>query len=174
MHVIVMSGMSGSGKSTYAKALAAERNVKAWIVSADDFFTNNPSGEYIFEPAKIGEAHGACFRMFMDGVLDKRPLIIVDNTNTTVEEISPYMLAAGAYGYTSEVITVKIPLLFAMERNQHGVPKEEIGAQYLRIEHRVLPPWWNASEVVKKASDPEFYALRPGNITPETDPLTHG
>jgi adenylate kinase len=51
--VVVMSGVSGSGKSTYAeKLLEQSQGVK---VSTDHFFM--VGNEYKFDPSKLGEAH---------------------------------------------------------------------------------------------------------------------
>lgn len=147
-HVIVMSGISGSGKSTYAKALAEKEG--GYIMSADQYF-KDARGEYRFDPKKLGNAHADCFWRFLEytrKALEQRwqALVIVDNTNTTAEEISPYMLGAAAYGYTAEVITLMCNSLDevkgAAERNTHGVPFPAILAQHKRLTERRLPRHW--------------------------------
>lgn len=150
--VIVLSGVSGIGKSTYAEQLVRLQKWAYQIVSADDFYVKN--GVYTYEADKIGEAHAWCFRQFMEaigggGQISRTPLVIVDNTNLTQREISPYMLAAAAFGYEAEIVTLrsKDPSI-AGPRNQHGLPPSEQEAQLRRLETRHLVPWWKNTDVL--------------------------
>jgi len=131
--VIVLSGLPGSGKSTWAKEklgkLASGRvpndiyppgTIRAHengiLISADLFFMKEDSEgkeEYVFSPEKIGEAHASCFRNFIwameeshRGSTKSLDLIIIDNTNLSTEEIAPYMLGAAAFGYESEIFSI--------------------------------------------------------------------
>lgn len=123
--VVVLSGLSGSGKSMFACKLALFRpEPKRYIVSADDYF--NCDGNYKFDPANLSQAHAACFRNFIDhlngslcGIGDK--IVIVDNTNLTKEEISPYMLGAAAFGYDAEIVMLRVEPSVALSRNIHNV-----------------------------------------------------
>ena len=145
--VFVYSGLPGSGKSS----LIRERHPDAFVFSADDFFMVD--GEYVFDPAKIGMAHADCFRRFIEclkmGVIvsSDSDVLVVDNTNTTSVEISPYMLAADAFGAESEVVTVKCDPMVAHARNTHGVPKEAQEALAAQLDKRELMPWWPNSEI---------------------------
>lgn len=145
--VVIMSGVSGSGKSTLAYEFAGG-NAYA-IVSADNYFLDI-AGIYKFNPKKLQEAHNHCFRAYMDLLREtKYPVICVDNTNTSVAEIAPYMLAASAYGWEAEVHTVvcecEDDLHICAERNAHGVPYSAIQSQYFRLRQRQLLPWWKSS-----------------------------
>lgn len=102
-----MQGVSGAGKSTLARKLVrtvSSRGAYAQIVSADDFFCDS-SGAYNFDPAKLGEAHDACFRKFLKFLMYERTeLIVVDNTNTQAVQIAPYVLAATALGFRAKIL----------------------------------------------------------------------
>ena len=138
-HVIILSGVSGSGKSTYART----RLGSADVVSADSYFYSIGGGKYAFDASKLSEAHGACFRRFIQLLQHTdENTIVVDNTNTTTEEIAPYVLGAQAFGATCEIVTLR-----GEYSNEHGVPAGTIVAQRTRIENRKLPPWWKSSEV---------------------------
>lgn len=163
--LVVLSGLSGSGKSWYAGKLLMEyvgetgltmtdilmlpkgdkRGTSAYC-SADMFFVGE-DGTYKHDPSKIGAAHGACFKECIRAMQAECEIIIVDNTNTTEMEISPYMLAAQAYGYEAEIITLHIPVLFACERNVHKVPEAEIQNQFNQLQARKLAPWWKNTDV---------------------------
>jgi predicted kinase len=132
--VIVLQGLPGSGKSTFA------RQLNGLIASADHTF-ETPTG-YQFDPSRIGEAHNNCFRAVIEALQRGEPLVIVDNTNTSVAEMAPYMLAAGAYGYEAKVLRVLCSVETALERNVHGVPEPAIRAMAEALETVELPPWW--------------------------------
>lgn len=137
MNVIIMQGLPGSGKSTFAKEAGG------LVVSADDFFVELGRGTYTFDAARLSEAHGQCFRRFIAAVaVQKTPLVIVDNTNTTPMEISPYYLAAQAFGYDAEIVRVECPTYVAAARNTHGVLEATIHAMAKRMDESPLPPWW--------------------------------
>ena len=152
--VIVLSGVSGSGKSRYARELVYRDSADGRIVSADSHFYNE-DGEYNFDPALLGEAHNQCLKTFSARVTVRDPLIVVDNTNTTVGEIAPYAALALAFGYELEIVTVLADPCVAAERNQHGTPLTAIWAQHCRLLSRQLLPWW-PHRVVDSADFDEF------------------
>lgn len=134
---IIMQGVSGSGKSTYAKSL------NGLVLSTDDAFMEN--GKYIFDPTRLGIAHSHNLFKFVEACREECPLIVCDNTNTTPAEIAPYYAVAEAYGYEVEIIYLKCDPEMAAARNSHGVPLHSVMAMFYRIENtaRELPPWWN-------------------------------
>jgi len=136
--VTILSGVPGSGKSHYVKGLRTD----PWLVySADDWFMS--SGSYVFVPAQLPQAHGACLRSFVEYVVrGVAGDMVVDNTNTTVAEIAPYAALALAYGHTLEIITIECDPAIAAARNVHGVPLHAIKAMTKRLAARELPPWW--------------------------------
>lgn len=86
--MILMRGVSGSGKSYKAKQLA-KTNPKSVVFSTDDFFEVN--GKYEFDGSKIGEYHqknqDRTYQALKDGV----PLVIIDNTNIRLWEMRKYV-----------------------------------------------------------------------------------
>lgn len=146
MQVIILMGVSGAGKSTYAKKLVEGNN--GVVVSADDYFM--VKGEYKFDPSRLSEAHGQCFRTFINELADRDfDLMMVDNTNTSAVEIAPYVLGAQAYGWPVKVVHVRCPIGVALERAIHGAPSHAIAAMAARIEKttKEMPPWWQFEEV---------------------------
>jgi hypothetical protein len=157
MRVTILSGVSGSGKTTLA-----ENDTSGVIVSADHYFMTK-DGRYCFDSKSLTAAHARCFRNFIDGLRSGMAShIIVDNTNTTEAEISPYVLGAQAFGASVEVVTIHVPTYGAGDlagspydpfldqcaaRNKHGVPRATIEAQAKRMLARKLPPWWNTRTV---------------------------
>jgi adenylylsulfate kinase-like enzyme len=85
----VLHGISGSGKSTWARRFCAKLP-DTWareIVSARNFFLDK-HGIAHFDPDKLGQAHEECqlnARGFMEwaNIWTTRAILIVDNTNTT-------------------------------------------------------------------------------------------
>jgi len=138
--VKVMRGISGSGKSTYAKLLrsaAAEVGQLPLIVSADDFFIGSEG--YKFDINNLGEAHKDCMRKFLQALQDGMSPVIVDNTNLGLEEFSPYVAVGQALGYDVEIIQVNTPPEVAAGRNVHGVGENHVQAMYKRLQHTKIP-----------------------------------
>lgn len=142
----ILIGPSGAGKSTFSAG--------ALVVSADFYFMKD--GEYHFDPSKLGDAHNACVRAWIEGVQAGHG-VVCDNTNTTLVEIAPYMATAIAYGLDVEVIAfVAEPEQAAAlaRRNRHGVPEKVIQGQIARIADtlKAWPPFWPAPKVIRVAT----------------------
>lgn len=152
MKVIIMQGLSGSGKSTYIKNNYPE----AVVCSADHYFYScNDKGEevYSFNFAKLGAAHQACFKKFIMLLQSNiASTIVVDNTNSTAVEISPYYLAAEAYGADVEIILINCDPVIAANRNKHGTPIKTIEAMSKRLMNfnNYKPSWWKQTVIEAK------------------------
>ena len=145
--VIILSGISGSGKSTYADELCERKYTGKNIctVSADHYFMILDS--YYFDPKKLGRAHAQCLRNYTEALLggraDEADVIIVDNTNTTVVELAPYVALASAYEAKVTLVTVEVGPETAAMRNRHGVPLITIQAQADNLRKRNCPRFWD-------------------------------
>lgn len=128
----ILRGVPGSGKSSFAQTL---NGVK---VSADHYFIDE-EGEYVFNPALLGEAHGACLHAAIR-CCEKGVSVVVDNTNTQLFEMSPYVLLAQAYGYDLRIVRVLADPQVCATRNIHGVPAGTILRMAQGMEE-VLPFW---------------------------------
>ena len=88
--VVVMRGISGSGKSTFARELdlcVRRRGLTCAIVSADRFFEGSHGG-YFFDRVRLSEAHQQCRDNFVAAATD---VVVVDNTNICASEYKFYM-----------------------------------------------------------------------------------
>ena len=144
--VIVMRGISGAGKSTFVKTFLPD----ARVVSAD-FYHIAPDGTYSYKPSEAGRAHATCLRAFTEAVMEESQrdtpsdqVIVVDNTNTTVAEIAPYMALARAYGFQAEIITLRATPSECVKRNVHGVTQDIAEKQHANLEkaEKDFPDWW--------------------------------
>jgi tRNA uridine 5-carbamoylmethylation protein Kti12 len=132
--IIILRGVSGSGKSTKAKEIIKEA-IKdgcftSIICSADQFFVDPKSGRYEFDYRKLGSAHAYCRAKVEAAVELGANLIIVDNTNTQKWEFAPYIAIAEVNDYECEEVMVGTlnddDLKIYANRNKHGVPLESI------------------------------------------------
>ena len=96
----IVRGLPGSGKSTLAEKLVGkERHREA------DMYHQDPDGNYIFDPAKVQEAHKWC-QDEMWNLLHVSPEdCAVSNTFTCRWEYQPYIDMANDYGFTPVVVS---------------------------------------------------------------------
>lgn len=139
----ILRGISGSGKSTLADKLADESENTCVICSADDYFMSR--GEYKFDPSKLSEAHLACFRNTRSN-LEHGWDVIVDNTNTSLWEVSPYLMLGQDCQAEVRIIRVECDCETAAARNVHGVPANVVAMMADRMEKAL--PFWPKEEVV--------------------------
>lgn len=91
--LFLIGGVSGSGKSTVAAALAQPNDV---VVAADDYFMVD--GEYRYNHDEFQLAHAWCFKVVEDAVKDGKR-VFVTNTFTSATHTAPYHALAHEYGY---------------------------------------------------------------------------
>ena len=116
-NLILLRGLPGAGKSTFAKILDKPN------IEADQYFINRETGEYQFDASKLKEAHEWCrehVALWMD--MEKCD-IVVSNTFTTEWEMEPYFKLAEKYGYTVHTLVVENRHNGV---NEHGVPDEKL------------------------------------------------
>jgi predicted kinase len=146
MKIKILQGVSGSGKSTWARKRQGLIGAgECVIVSADHYF--EIGAEYKFDSSKLTQAHGHCFQRFLDYVERKRyKEVIVDNTNTTQYEIAPYILGAAAFHeYDIEILRFTCPIEVCAKRNKHGVSLRTIQRQeenFLKYCYENWPRHW--------------------------------
>ena len=129
-NLILVRGISGSGKSTFAEAFLYPISL---LISTDDFFMID--GEYQFNPELLAENHLKCLNSVESEMKDPHqdicPNIVVHNTFTQSWEMKPYKELADNYGYNFYTIIVE---------NRHGsysihdVPDHIISKQRDRFE----------------------------------------
>lgn len=124
--LILVRGISGSGKTTYAKELL-KHDPSVSHYEADMFFYKN--GEYNFDPKKLKDAHNWCIKQTeIDLMFGKS--VIVSNTFTQKWEIEPYIELGKKYG--AEIIIKKATGNY---QNVHGVPSEALERMRARWEN---------------------------------------
>lgn len=119
--LILMRGISGSGKSTLAKKLHAD--LGGVIYSTDDFFVDPNSGEYLFDISKLSENHEKNKQRTAEAMRQGISPIIVDNTNTRIWEMAPYVRMADQYGYKTEIRMpdpVSFDTIMQRQKNRSG------------------------------------------------------
>ena len=123
--VVIMVGVSGSGKSTWIEEfLRTHPSESSVIASADHFFMQN--GLYNFNASKLGAAHDYCKEKFSRAIQDGVDTIFVDNTNTRKWERGFYITEAKKNGYKVFLKVLRVDPEVAANRNRHGVPLNSI------------------------------------------------
>lgn len=110
--LIIVRGIPGSGKSTLAKKLCALLGAEHY--ETDMFFEQ--TGEYIFDPTKLAEAHAWCFDRVKES-LSSGKLTMVSNTFCQDVHMKPYM------ELTRKHIVIQLNTSYG---SVHGVPSYAI------------------------------------------------
>lgn len=154
--LVIMRGVSGSGKSTKSKQLQKEwrdscynswcgeidedeaLEVQTFICSADKYFIDRTSGDYSWDPKKLGVAHAWCKTQCETAMQIGIGWVCIDNTNTTRREYQSYLDLAEHFGYEVQFEKVgqldESNLKVYANRNVHGVPLDHIRKQAKRFE----------------------------------------
>jgi predicted kinase len=127
-NLIIVRGLPGSGKSTFAKLLGRA------ICTADDYHTDR-KGNYLWKPENIGKAHDWCKRKCERFMKRSIETVIIANTSTTEEEIRPYVEMARNYGYRTFSVIAENR---ANTKNIHNVPDETIQKMKARFSVKLI------------------------------------
>lgn len=151
--MIIMRGLPCAGKTHTALTICdnADDHCEVVRVSADEYFYDE-DGVYHFDPGKLPQAHGECFRKAVSWATNpllptRSRLIIVDNTNISTWEISPYVAIALAYAIPAYIMTVDCGQEERMKRNAarspgRMVPEIVLANMAMRMFEEKLPPFW--------------------------------
>lgn len=86
--LIIVRGLPGSGKSTFAKKYFSYPDFLHY--EADQFFTA-PDGTYHYNKAEINKAHEWCYAQVFNTLINGRFNVCVSNTFTRLEFIKRYL-----------------------------------------------------------------------------------
>ena len=148
--VVILRGVPGAGKSTYARRTFPT----AKVVSTDAHHTLrflSPTAVedvwrlracYEYSSSLVEAAYSWCFLEFLTSLLQEVPLVVVDNASIAAWEIAPYVLAGRAFGYAVEIVTLTCPVDVAVARNVHGTEADVVRKRAAELEQTVLPPHW--------------------------------
>jgi tRNA uridine 5-carbamoylmethylation protein Kti12 len=152
--MIIMRGLPCSGKSHTTQTIVryADDRCEVVRVSANDYF-DGVDGVYRFDAGKLTVAHGDCFRKAITWAITpvlpgRSRLIVVDNTNISSWEISPYIALAQAYAIPCSILTIDCASEVRLRRNAARTPDRRIpeiimANMAMRMREEKLPPLWD-------------------------------
>ncbi|RZF43703.1 hypothetical protein LSTR_LSTR014731 [Laodelphax striatellus] len=147
--MILLRGCPGSGKSFMAEKMVMNVNkirphmnlkLKDHVFSTDDYFMS-PKHGYRFDAKMLPQAHDWNKNRAHKALLKNVNPVIIDNTNTQIWEMAPYVQLGVQYGYVVEVAEPETKWKFneyeLFRRNIHGVPRANIRNMLERYEHGI-------------------------------------
>lgn len=131
--LIIVRGIPGSGKSTFAKEIVKMFPDDSVHWESDMFFMHN--GVYCWKPNKVNLAHRWC-QQKVEKSFDAVDIVVVSNTFTTESEMKSYLDFAKENG-----ISVQIVRMENRFENEHGVPKailEKMKARFVDMPNEIV------------------------------------
>ena len=131
--LIIVRGIPGSGKSTFAKEIVKMFPDDSVYWESDMFFMHN--GVYCWKPNKLHIAHRWC-QQKVEKSFDAVDIVVVSNTFTTESEMKSYLDFAKENG-----ISVQIVRMENRFENEHGVPKatlEKMKARFVDMPNEIV------------------------------------
>lgn len=131
--LIIVRGIPGSGKSTFAKEIVKMFPDDSVHWESDMFFMHN--GVYCWKPNKVNLAHRWC-QQKVEKSFDAVDIVVVSNTFTTESEMKSYLDFANENG-----ISVQIVRMENRFENEHGVPKatlEKMKARFVDMPNEIV------------------------------------
>ena len=131
--LIIVRGIPGSGKSTFAKEIVKMFPDDSVHWESDMFFMHN--GVYCWKPNKVNLAHRWC-QQKVEKSFDAADIVVVSNTFTTESEMKSYLDFVKENG-----ISVQIVRMENRFENEHGVPKatlEKMKARFVDMPNEIV------------------------------------
>jgi predicted kinase len=120
--LIVIRGLPGSGKSSFALAISEEGKYPVYCI--DDYFTDSKTGIYQFDHSLNHKAYALCLENTEKSMSAKQTKIIVENVFSFEWEMEPYFKLAASYGYQVHVLTMETR--HEGHHNIHGISEEQV------------------------------------------------
>lgn len=119
-HLILLRGLPGSGKTTFAKLISEDNTYP--LFSVDDYFIDE-NGNYKFEYSENYKAYAECLYKTEKAILEGLSKVIVHHTFTMDWELDPYFKLAQKHYCKLFVLTLEN---YHQGENSHGVTAEQI------------------------------------------------
>lgn len=118
--LVIIRGLPGSGKSTFAKSNFAKHKQ----FEADMFFVRK-NGEYKFDFTKLNAAHTWCQQQVIE-TLKSGHDVVVTNTFTQSWEFDAYMSILTELALSGIEVSLRIIEMKTQYQNIHGVPEDKM------------------------------------------------
>lgn len=122
--LILIRGVSGSGKSTKAQKIILASKAQGFSTScneADHF--RYKWGTYIYRVNENASCHKKCLSKTAQAMQNNTNVVVVANTFIKKAQLKPYLCLANKHGYSVEIIVMQ-----GNYPNRHGVPKYVVQA----------------------------------------------
>jgi predicted kinase len=100
MHLIVLRGLPGSGKSTFAEELTVllqENRIDSIIISNDSL--RKQDSNYVYDVGNNNKIYHENHKLLIDSLKSKVNVIIIDNCNINFDILTNYKKLTSKYNY---------------------------------------------------------------------------
>ena len=140
-YLVIIRGLSGSGKTTFADLICGDTESRIAIAADDYFYDENDN--YNFEASDLKKAHAWCRQEVEICMEQGFEVIVVHNTFTRGWEVEPYLQIAAKQGYrliVSSLFDSGLNDSLLSARSEHNVQIHNVRRQRQRWESDVFNP----------------------------------
>ena len=126
MHLIVLRGLPGSGKSTFAeelKVLLQENRIDSIIISND--ILRKQDSNYVYDITNNNKIYQESYKNLIESLSNKVPVVIIDNCNLSINLLDNYKNLSAKYNYKYYQLAFKKPkyknLYQEFKKSQNGI-----------------------------------------------------
>jgi tRNA uridine 5-carbamoylmethylation protein Kti12 len=149
LKVVLVTGISGSGKSEEVARLAKEDPKHTVVIAVNDYFVEYDDKfhyAHLVYPYAQDDAKGKFAYALMRAGQDETKVVIVEDIFSTVGELNDYMIVARSYDCEVEIVTMECDPATAIARQVHGMRPGYIVSRDRDLRARVIPEAWKVTQ----------------------------
>ena len=156
MHLIVLRGLPGSGKSTFAEELTVllqENRIDSIIISNDSL--RKQDSNYVYDITNNNKIYQESYKNLIESLANKAPVVIIDNCNLSINLIENYKKLSNKFSYKYYQLAFKKPEYKSLQEEFQKCQKGISFGSYINLWKKYYNDYddtkiFNSKEILKK------------------------
>ncbi len=149
--IVIMMGIPGAGKSTWALRNVQNIGSSSVVLCSADHYMVDGNGHYDWRADRVYRAYQEALRCFERALRDPAvETIVLDNTNVRSSTLRSYVKLIGEGGHRVTVVLIEADPEKVIGRSIHAVPRSRVLKMHAQLQQTLssgLPPDWKLVRV---------------------------